>query len=282
MGTWTPAIFLGVGAFLINVVLGRLVRTQREQLATLKAFGYSNILLARHVLLMAFSVCLAAAILGIAAGAALGVYLTTFYIEVFRFPLLSFSLEPASVTVGIAVAAASSVLGVLGALRVLTRLSPAEAMRPEAPKEYRTTILERFGVRYVPIRWRMAVRAMENRPWRSLFAALGVGMSAAVLVVSSFALDSIEHIIEREYAAGHRYDIAVTFNEPVSASGIHSFAECSKASVAERRPIRTAAAKISNLQITRTVAIVGLDPDSELLRLLNKQGLPVELPGMGC
>lgn len=282
MGTWTPAIFLGVGAFLINVVLGRLVRTQREQLATLKAFGYSNILLARHVLLMAFSVCLAAAILGIAAGAALGVYLTTFYIEVFRFPLLSFSLEPASVTVGIAVAAASSVLGVLGALRVLTRLSPAEAMRPEAPKEYRTTILERFGVRYVPIRWRMAVRAMENRPWRSLFAALGVGMSAAVLVVSSFALDSIEHIIEREYAAGHRYDIAVTFNEPVSASGIHSFRGMLEGEASlSAEPIRTAAAKISNLQITRTVAIVGLDPDSELLRLLNKQGLPVELPRDG-
>ncbi|NJD62054.1 MAG: ABC transporter permease, partial [Deltaproteobacteria bacterium] len=37
-----PAIFLGVAAFLLNVVLGRLVGTQREQIAVLKAFGYSN------------------------------------------------------------------------------------------------------------------------------------------------------------------------------------------------------------------------------------------------
>ncbi len=64
MGTWTPAIFLSVGAFLIHAVLGRLVRTQREQIATLKAFGYSDALLARHVLLMALAVCLAAAALG--------------------------------------------------------------------------------------------------------------------------------------------------------------------------------------------------------------------------
>ena len=37
-----PAIFLGVAAFLLNVVLSRLVGTQREQIAALKAFGYAQ------------------------------------------------------------------------------------------------------------------------------------------------------------------------------------------------------------------------------------------------
>lgn len=40
MATTVPAIFLGVAAFLLNVVLGRLVAAQREQIATLKALGY--------------------------------------------------------------------------------------------------------------------------------------------------------------------------------------------------------------------------------------------------
>ncbi|MDO8252669.1 MAG: ABC transporter permease, partial [Rhodoferax sp.] len=36
-----PALFMGIAAFLLNVVIGRLVTMQREQVATLKAFGYS-------------------------------------------------------------------------------------------------------------------------------------------------------------------------------------------------------------------------------------------------
>jgi len=42
MGTVLPSIFLGVAAFLLNVVVTRLVATQREQIAALKALGYAN------------------------------------------------------------------------------------------------------------------------------------------------------------------------------------------------------------------------------------------------
>ena len=42
MGTVLPSIFLGVAAFLLNVVISRLVATQREQIAALKALGYPN------------------------------------------------------------------------------------------------------------------------------------------------------------------------------------------------------------------------------------------------
>ncbi len=43
MGTVLPAIFLAVAAFLLGrLVLSRLVSTQREQIAALKALGYAN------------------------------------------------------------------------------------------------------------------------------------------------------------------------------------------------------------------------------------------------
>src|SRR5690625_7472858 len=43
-----PSIFIGVAAFLLNVVAGRLIRTQREQIAVLKAFGYRALSIAGH------------------------------------------------------------------------------------------------------------------------------------------------------------------------------------------------------------------------------------------
>ena len=42
MSRITPTIFLGVAAFLLNIVLTRLVPPQRSQIGTLKAFGYSG------------------------------------------------------------------------------------------------------------------------------------------------------------------------------------------------------------------------------------------------
>ena len=48
-----PAIFLGVTAFLLNMVLARLVATQRDQIAVLKAFGYGNAAVAFHYLQLA-------------------------------------------------------------------------------------------------------------------------------------------------------------------------------------------------------------------------------------
>ena len=52
LGTVLPSIFLGVAAFLLNVVVSRLVATQREQIAALKALGYDNQAIAAHYLKM--------------------------------------------------------------------------------------------------------------------------------------------------------------------------------------------------------------------------------------
>jgi putative ABC transport system permease protein len=55
-----PAIFLSVAAFLLNVVVGRLVSTQREQIGVLKAFGYSHRAVGLHYLKLVLLVVLLA------------------------------------------------------------------------------------------------------------------------------------------------------------------------------------------------------------------------------
>ncbi len=42
MATVFPAVFMSVAAFLLNVVFSRLIATQRDQIAILKAFGYTT------------------------------------------------------------------------------------------------------------------------------------------------------------------------------------------------------------------------------------------------
>src|SRR5690606_27693955 len=52
-----PPIFLGVAAFLLNIVLGRLVDTEREVIGLLKAFGYRNRAIMLHYAQLALLLC---------------------------------------------------------------------------------------------------------------------------------------------------------------------------------------------------------------------------------
>ena len=67
-----PPIFLGVAAFLLNMVMSRLVGTQREQIAALKAFGYTNFQVGWHYLKMILVLVAFGSILGICLGVWLG------------------------------------------------------------------------------------------------------------------------------------------------------------------------------------------------------------------
>jgi putative ABC transport system permease protein len=67
MATIFPVIFLGVAAFLLNVVITRLVATEREQIGTLKAFGYSTLQVGAHYIKLVLAITAAAAA-GIASG----------------------------------------------------------------------------------------------------------------------------------------------------------------------------------------------------------------------
>ena len=89
-----PTIFIAVAAFLLNVVISRTVKTQREQVAILKAFGYGNFEIGLHY----FKFVVFTVIFGVAGGTAAGVWLGRMlgdlYMEFYRFPSLQYRLDP--------------------------------------------------------------------------------------------------------------------------------------------------------------------------------------------
>ena len=88
-----PIIFFGVAAFLLNVVLGRLVTAQREQIAALKALGFPTTPLVLHYLKLV-AVVLVGSALGLALGLAFGNAMIASYRGFFHLPVLTFELTP--------------------------------------------------------------------------------------------------------------------------------------------------------------------------------------------
>ena len=78
---------MSVTAFLLHLVLSRLVGTQRDQIAVLKAFGYSNRVVGWHYLQLAFAAVFGGVVAGILLGAWLGSAMTEIYTIFFHFPI---------------------------------------------------------------------------------------------------------------------------------------------------------------------------------------------------
>ena len=90
MGIVAPTIFFSVAAFLLNVVLTRLIRIQREQIAALKAFGYNRFEVGWHYLQFVLLITVVGLVLGTIGGVFLGRNLTVMYTRFYKFPHFQF------------------------------------------------------------------------------------------------------------------------------------------------------------------------------------------------
>lgn len=279
MGTVLPAIFLAVTAFLLHVVLSRLVATQREQIAALKALGYANAAIAAHYLKLVLVIVGVGLALGVALGDWLGLLLTRLYAEFFRFPVFEHHISPWLVLAGAGAAGAAALLGTLGAVGATVRLAPAEAMRAPAPGRYRRTLLERLGVRGIPANLRMVLRNMERRRLRTMLTIGGTAAAVAIMVMGNFFRDAIDHIVDSAFHLAMRSDVNVWMAEPVDALVALQLARLPGVTAVE--PQRNVAVRITHGHRSERVGLQGLEPQAQLQRIIDVAGRQNPAPPAG-
>ncbi len=224
LGTVLPAIFLAVAGFLLHVVTARLVATQREQVAALKALGYRDGAIALHYLKLVTPMVLGGYLLGLLLGSWMGTLITGLYAEFFRFPSFEHHIPPALAWIGLAIVAATAVLGTLTAIAATVRLSPAEAMRPPAPGSYRQALLERIPRLRLDPALRMILRNIERRPLRSALTVGGIAASVAIVIMGNFFRDAIDAIVDTQFNLGMRSDVIVWMTDQVDAGAARELA----------------------------------------------------------
>jgi putative ABC transport system permease protein len=280
VGLILPIVFLTVAAFLLNVVLTRIVGVQREQIAALKALGYTNGELVWHYTKLSLLVGFAGAALGVIFGAWLGSAMTSLYNDFFRFPTLGYRLPPGVVAAGVMVSFVASALGALNAVRRVAALPPAEAMRPEPPARYRRSWLERAGLeKWLSAPVRMILRNVGRHPVRAATSVMGIAAAVSMLVLGTFFLDSIDVLMDLQFNVLQRQDATVTFVEPVSPGALHEVRRLPGVIYAE--PMRAVPARLRHTQRSRIVSILGLLASPELNRVVDVTSGPVRLPDDG-
>ncbi|MDH3272171.1 MAG: ABC transporter permease [Gemmatimonadota bacterium] len=280
MGTAFPMVFLGVAAFLLNLVLGRLISTQRTEIGSLKAIGYTN----REVGLHFLSYSVAAVGLGTLLGALGGVWagdaMVGQYEEYFKLPTLQYRLSWSLVLIGGGISLLAAVLGGSGAVRRATRLAPAEAMRPEPPARFAPGIVERAGVgEVVSTGTRLILRNLERRPVRAALSSLGVAFSVAILVIGMFMFDGIDLMMDLQFRVAQREDLTVAFNRELGIDVRHELARVPGVTSVE--PFVMIPARLRSGHREREIPITGLEVDGRLRRIVSEDGRVHPLPMSG-
>lgn len=279
MAVFLPLIFIGVAAFLLNMVTARLIRTQREQIAVLKAFGYSSWTVAGHYLALVALVIALGGLAGIALGAWMAHGMALMYQEFFRFPWLEFRLRPSVAAAALFYAGGATLLGTLSAVRGALRLPPAEAMRPEPPATYRHSQLEAWIGHWLNQPSRIILRNLTRQPLKAGLSLLGISLAVAVMMLTGFQKDAINYMMDVQFRLAQRQDLTLGFYEPAAGRALNELRALPGVYRAEA--FRSVPAVLRYGQHEYRAALQGYDPQGRLFSVLNRQLQPVELPAEG-
>jgi putative ABC transport system permease protein len=275
-----PLIFLSVAAFMVNAVLARIVRLQREQIAQMKALGYSSWQVGRHYLKFVFVIGFLGTLLGGVGGRVLGASLVDLYTLFFRFPALQFAMDYGALGWALFVSLGASMLGVLTVVWQAVKLPPAEAMRPEPPADFKPSLFERIGLtRWFSPTFRMALRNIERRPWQAIFTSVGLALATGLMVLPGAMSDSIDYLLTFQWNSQQRQDVTVFLTELSSGRGFHDLSHLP--GVIRAEPIRSVQARLKFGQRHRKLSVTGIAPAANLNRLLDEQGRAIAMPEEG-
>ncbi|HEX7681916.1 MAG TPA: FtsX-like permease family protein, partial [Thermoanaerobaculia bacterium] len=275
-----PAIFLGVAALLIHLMLTRLVASQREQIAVLKAFGYENGAVARHF--AAFGLVIVG--IGSAAGIPLGIWLgrglTGLYTKFFHFPALTFRVSAMAIVISVGTTILAALFGALSAVRRVVALPPAEGMRGEAPLRFGRSLLDRMRIlRAVSPPVRMILRSLQRTPMRTVMSILAMATAGMILVVGQFSFDALESMIDVHFRAAQTDDATIELNEVHGDDALYAIERLP--GVTKVEPLRVVPVRIRAGHHSRRIALIGLQRGSTMRRLIGTHGEEVTLPPKG-
>ncbi|MEZ6133674.1 MAG: FtsX-like permease family protein [Pirellulaceae bacterium] len=280
MAVMAPSIFLSVAAFLLNMVITRIVSQQREQIAALKAFGYTNWEVGWHYMNMVLVISLVGTLLGTLFGIWLASGMTSLYHTYYRFPVLELRIDRGAIALAFLLTTLAAVVGTWLAVRSAIRLPPAEAMRPEPPHSYRPTLIERVlphGLLSPELR--MVIRNVSRKPIKAGLSALGIAMAVAVMILGSFSLDAVNYMMDFQFRKAQRQDLTVTFVQPATASVVYEMNRLP--GVLDSETMRSVATRIHFENRSKRVGLIGLQSNPQLYRLLNQSERPVSVPEFG-
>ena len=214
-----PIIFILVSLLTLVTTMSRVISSQRTQIGTLKAMGYSNRSIVLHYLSYGFVLSLAGSIIGLFIGPMTIPYL--FYPTMAATYSLP-SWGPAwniSFFVVAGIIVLFSVLVSYISVKSISNENPAETIRPKPPKMVTSGLIERTKMwKRFSFNERWNYRDAKRNKIRAIMSVFGV-FACALLVMSAFGMtDSINDVEDWQYNQIYNYNSKIILEENITDS----------------------------------------------------------------
>lgn len=280
MAEVVPPLFMLVSAYLVNMILSRLIVLEREQIGLLKAVGYSKWSIAWHYLKLVVVICLVGLVIGALAGNWLGHALTVLYGTFFSFPFLVFVGGMDLLAVGFSISLAAALVGASKSVYNVLALPPAVAMRPPKPPAYRRSLFSSIlPKRLVSPLSSMALRHLSRWPLRTFLTVSGISLPVALLITAMFSYDSIDEMIDTVYFRTARQDATVGFTVEKGPSVAMSLLHLP--GVLKVELFRSTPVVLRSKQLEKQAALMAITNEATLFRLLDEDLRVMNVPEGG-
>lgn len=274
-----PLMFLMISGFILIIVLKKLVENERSQIGMLKSFGYTKFQILFHYISYGMFV----GIVGGLIGGILGYILTGSMLEMYKiyftFPEMLNEFHIGYFLEGVFLAVSLSSLSALLAARKILKLTPAESMRPKPPKFSQKYFIENIKLFWnnLSTQGKMAIRNVFRNKGRSFFTFVGLSFSFAILASPFSMNEAVDVMITDQFEKAQTYDFKVSFKRPVSKKQIENEFENFK----YKEGLLEIPVKLKKLNKEEDVAVIGIEENSKLYNILDKNRKKVKIGNKG-
>ena len=280
MSVILPPIFFCIAAFLVSMVMGRIIALERSEIGLLKAIGYSNTAICLHYLMLAGLIAVVGVGVGWIAGTLLARSLAAQYAEFFNFPYVIFRVSYWVYALAGLAGLATTSLGAMQAALKAARLAPAIAMQPPAPTRFKRSFIDEGMARMrLAQSTVMILRSLLRWPLRSFLTSLGLALAVASMIAATFINDALDEIVDLAFYQTNRQDAVLLFSEDVPEAAIEDVRNLPGVLQAEGQQHHAAILRHGHL--SKRTAVETRRPGSDLSRVLNTQGTQLNVPPGG-
>lgn len=220
-----PVFFMLVAALVCLTTMSRMVEEQRMQIGTLKSLGYPDTVIMRQYMLYAVIAAVSGSLLGALVGMFLFPFIIMFaYGMMYIFTDFYFELSPANIIISAGSMVAAIGLTVFLTARKALRETPAELMRPKAPKAGKRVLLEKIGFVWNRLSFfgKVSGRNLFRYKRRMFMTIIGIAGCTALSLTGFGLKDSISDIVDLQYNDINNYSGYIAYDTDTSDDGIQA------------------------------------------------------------
>lgn len=225
LGEVFPVVFFIIATLISLTTMSRMVEEERVQIGTLKALGYNKFqIMSKYIIYSLF-----ASIIGGVLGALFGLkifpfVIITMYAMMYDMPNIILELNTYYTILGVGIMTICIVGATIITANKELKSTPAEMMRPKAPKAGKRVLLERITFIWNKLSFtqKVTLRNMFRYKKRFLMTVVGI-MGCTALIVAGLGLkDSISKIMDFQYVDIYNYDMLIGLKDTLTQEEISS------------------------------------------------------------